>query len=542
MLNLELTNRRIGHYHVMEKLGEGGMAVIYKAVDTHSNDVVALKLLRPFLGDSTRALRRFEREVQALSRLSHPNIVQVLGFGEHEGWPYLVMEYVPGGTLKQKIGQPIHWQSAAQLLLPIARSLRYAHENGITHRDIKPTNILLGQMGEPKLSDFGIAKLIDGDELTSDLTGTGMGVGTPDYMAPEQFTGSADPRVDVYALGIVFYELVTGSKPFTSSTPGGVILKKTSERPPLPTHFVKSLPAEVEGFLLRSIEKNPDARFQSMTEVVAILENLAAGKSNFRLPRKRGSHRVRLGLAICAGAITLSLSVWLLTTSQTTTRGTEQPSAPPGEAEAGLTDPPTSIPSPIITVQPAVTTVPFLFQDEFVDLASGWDRGNSQDFLTDYQDGAYRIWIDTPERIAWSTPGLNFDSDIRLEVFATKRGGPDNNAFGLLCRHSRADNEFSFYFFYISSEGIAAIGKYIDGEPSYLANSPVANSAINPGEATNRINADCIGENLILYANGTQVLAAVDSSLQGGDVGLIARTFRDAGTDILFDNFAVAKP
>jgi serine/threonine protein kinase len=201
----DFTGQTIGRYHIIEALGEGGMATVYKAFDTRLERNVAIKVIRTDLFGTTvlnRMLKRFEREAKVLAKLSHPNIVKVLDYGEHDGAPYLVMEYLPGGTLKQKLaGRQISWQDAIRLLMPVARALAHAHASGIIHRDIKPSNILITQTGEPMLSDFGIAKILE-NETTTELTTSGAGIGTPDYMAPEQGMGQADERADVYALGI----------------------------------------------------------------------------------------------------------------------------------------------------------------------------------------------------------------------------------------------------------------------------------------------------------------------------------------------------
>ncbi|MEW5941247.1 MAG: serine/threonine-protein kinase, partial [Chloroflexota bacterium] len=184
-----LTGQSLGRYHILEQLGEGGMATVYKAYDTRLEADVAVKVIRtenlaPTLVEA--ALKRFEREAKALARLTHPNIVKVTDYGEHEGKPFLVMEYLPGGTLKARLGQPIPWQEAARILLPIARALDFAHRQNMIHRDVKPSNILVTSDGEPMLTDFGVAKILDLQGALT-LTGTGMGIGTPEYMAPEQW-------------------------------------------------------------------------------------------------------------------------------------------------------------------------------------------------------------------------------------------------------------------------------------------------------------------------------------------------------------------
>ena len=296
----------IGRYHVLEQLGEGGMATVYKAFDTRLEREVAIKLLRTERLDSRKATKRFEIEAKALAKLNHPNIVQVLDFGEHDGTPYLVMEYVPGGTLKKQLGKPLPWQQAAQLLAPIARALAYAHENNLVHRDVKPSNILITSTGIPKLADFGIAKMLEMEE-TMDLTGTSVGVGTPWYMSPEQGKGEKiDQRTDIYSLGIVFYELVTGRKPYQADTPMAVIYQHVQDPLPRPTKIVSSLPSHVEQFLFKALAKEPENRFQSMGEIADVLEKLGAGaKVKVRAPGKN----TRRTLAVLGGIAVVTILV-----------------------------------------------------------------------------------------------------------------------------------------------------------------------------------------------------------------------------------------
>ncbi|MEJ5201843.1 MAG: serine/threonine-protein kinase [Anaerolineales bacterium] len=234
----------LGRYQVVELLGEGGMATVYKAVDTRLDREVAIKAIRSedFPPSQAERLRkRFDREARVLAQLTHTNIVPIIDYGEHEGAPYLVMPYLPGGALKRREkGMP--WREALRLVLPIADALAYAHAHGILHRDVNPSNILMTETGLPMLSDFGIARLLE-DESGHTLTGTG-GIGTPGYMAPEQVVGSKglDVRADVYSLGVVLYELVAGRMPFEAERPSGILLKQMTEAPPPLGQVVKDIP------------------------------------------------------------------------------------------------------------------------------------------------------------------------------------------------------------------------------------------------------------------------------------------------------------
>ena len=271
-----LVGQTLGRYHVVEQLGEGGMAVVYKAFDTRLERAVALKVIRTERMDDSQFLGRFEREARALAKLTHPNIVHINDYGEHEGLPYLVMDFIPAGTLKERIGAPIPWAEAAWFLAPVARALEYAHTQGIIHRDIKPSNILVTDSGQPMLTDFGIAKILQ-DDKSGGLTTSGIGMGTPDYMSPEQVMGSAvDGRSDVYSLGIVFYEMVTGRTPYRADTPMAIAIKLVNDPLPRPRQFVPGLPPQAEQVIFKAVAKKADDRYLDMGAFAAALESLAA--------------------------------------------------------------------------------------------------------------------------------------------------------------------------------------------------------------------------------------------------------------------------
>ena len=282
----DLTGKDINRYHIIKKLGQGGMAVVYQAFDTRLERDVAIKIIRKdaFPAETHgRILKRFEREAKTLAKLSHSSIVKIYDYGEYEDAPYLVMELFEGGTLKDYLGQPMPFSQAVNLLLPVARGLAYAHKQGVLHRDVKPSNILINQQsGEVVLTDFGIAKLLEDNEGQT-LTGTGVGVGTPEYMAPEQGLGRAvDGRADVYALGIVFYELLTGRKPFQAETPLAVLYKQMNDPLPNPGEVVAGLPKEVEQVLYKALSKDPENRYEDMDAFADVLEKLLWNKTSGR--------------------------------------------------------------------------------------------------------------------------------------------------------------------------------------------------------------------------------------------------------------------
>jgi len=312
-----LIGQSLGRYHILEQLGEGGMAVVYKAYDTRLETDVAVKVIRtenlPQSGVE-RALKRFEREAKALAKLTYPNIVPIIDYGEYEDSPYLVMKYLPGGTLKQRLGHPMPYQEAARILAPIARALEYAHQHGIVHRDVKPSNILITDRGQPMLSDFGVAKILEADE-TMDLTGTSIGVGTPEYMAPEQVTSkTADARADIYSLGVVFFELVTGRKPFVADTPMAVLFKQASEPLPRPKQFVPGLPEIVEKVLFKALTKDVKDRYQDAGAFAEALERITQGQAVEESHPIRDSMRSILLRWVAIGLIVVAVAMgsWFL--------------------------------------------------------------------------------------------------------------------------------------------------------------------------------------------------------------------------------------
>lgn len=289
-----LIGRELGRYQVVEKLGEGGMATVYKAQDTRLDRMVALKVIRMERDSNGDYLKRFEREAKALAKLSHPNIVHVNEYGEFDGTPYIVMDYIPSGTLKQRMGKPISWKDAIQFILPIANALDYAHQHHVIHRDVKPANILITEDGAPMLSDFGLAKILDSG-VGSDLSGSGMaGIGTPEYMAPEQVLGKqADGRADMYALAIVLFEMITGCLPFKADTPIAIGFKQCYDPVPDPKRWAAEIPQGVEHVLIKALAKDPEDRFADMASFNKALQTLILSGGIYRSPDRETLESVR---------------------------------------------------------------------------------------------------------------------------------------------------------------------------------------------------------------------------------------------------------
>jgi serine/threonine-protein kinase len=284
---MDYSGHQFEHYQLIAKLGQGGMATVYKAYDTRLERDVAIKVVRKESippEQLERILKRFEREAKALAKFIHPNIVPVHDYGEFQGAPFLVMAYLPGGTLKERIGQPLPVQTALRYVIPIAGALGYAHQRGVIHRDVKPSNILTTEDGALMLSDFGIAQILE--EATTQLTATGMGVGTPEYMAPEQWQGKATAASDQYALGVVLFELLTGQKPYSAETPLAVALKVMSEPLPRPSDLVPEIPEDVEKVLYKALARDPQDRYEDMEVLRKALGIMIAVSSDSPLKGK----------------------------------------------------------------------------------------------------------------------------------------------------------------------------------------------------------------------------------------------------------------
>ncbi|MBI1879270.1 MAG: serine/threonine-protein kinase PknK, partial [Chloroflexi bacterium] len=281
-----LSGQAIGPYRVVEKLGAGGMAEVYKAYQPRLDRYVALKFIRPELLSAEDFRPRFEREAKTLAQLSHPNIIHVYDFGEEGRHCYLAMEYVAGGTLKEWLrslsaaGQVMSLEQALAILQQVSAGLDYAHQQGVIHRDIKPANIMLTADGRALLNDFGIAKVIS---TSRELTQTGSTTGTPAYMSPEQISGGADKigsASDLYSLGVVLYELVTGQTPFSADTPMGLMLKQVKEPPPPPRSLNPTLPEPAERVILRALAKDPAERYQRAGELAQAFQQAIRAASS----------------------------------------------------------------------------------------------------------------------------------------------------------------------------------------------------------------------------------------------------------------------
>jgi serine/threonine protein kinase len=595
--NRAMTRETIARYELQSEIGRGGMAVVYLAYDPNFRRNVAIKLVSVNLQENLIFRERFEREAQLIAKIEHPAIVPVYDFGEQDKRLYLVMRLMPGGPLSNKIKEGrLTLGYVTQILSQIAPALDAVHAQGIVHRDLKPGNILFDGFGNPAISDFGIAHL---SAATTDLTGSAV-IGTPSYMSPEQVRGdiNLDGRSDVYALGVILFEMLTGRGPFQATTPMSVALKHLTDPIPSIRAFRSDLPTEVELILNKAMAKDQEMRYANASELAlelrAILEafhqngtpepspvstpqhgeistevdltdnSLAAFRSS-SAPQLEGflsnsnpsqkfpemnavpleaagqfpastTNRKQSHRTIPKIAVTTGVALLLLFLCGSISLFGTWASLQFTSLFSGRN--PTAVPNVAATAPGSIQEI-VLFSDDFSNPQSGWPTIQNAQGGYSYQTDGYHITVEEMDAVLWAKTS-RADDNVSIYVDAKPVREGMNGYYGLLCR---IQDEKNFYYFVVRSNGDYNIGKYKNGEFQPLfSNEWKRSDAINQGSQTNRLKANCSANILRFYANNVMLGEVVDTDFVSGFSGIVVAALDTLGSEVLFNNFLITQP
>ena len=557
----------LGPYRIINQIGQGGMASVYKAYQASMDRNVAIKVLPSQLAESTEFVKRFQQEARIIANLEHPHILPVFDYGESDGTAYFVMRYLEAGTLKDRMeaGRQLPLNEIDRIFTQLTDALSYAHSHGVVHRDLKPANALVDSQGNLFLTDFGIAKLLE--SASPRLTQTDAIMGTPAYISPEQaLAQTVDQRSDIYSLGIILYEMVTGRVPFMADTPLAVILKHVSDPLPLPSLIKTDVPASIEQVILKALAKDPQDRFATASEFVsawkrALEQNETARRApetvsvpisrpgtpsaqtqgkpapSFRAAPKSGTSTGWLVGCLVVGCLLLTVGgVGIYFASSF--------------GSLPLTSPVTDTPLPTVTA-----TVPFptetaisinignvLLEDDFSAGNSNWGTLQNSDASIEYLDDALRMLVFTQNWIVWSTPNDTGYENAHIEVTVIINDTDSNTAFGIRC-NQQASTDDSYYYFAVTPGGQYVIAKAEAGQTDlFLTNNDQWGDSdlIARNASSYRVGADCGNGTLTLYVDGQQIDSVSDSSYTRGGVALFTWSAEAATTtDVSFDDFLI---
>lgn len=447
----------LGSYRIINEIGTGGMASVYKAYQASMDRNVAIKVLPKQLAESDEFVKRFQQEARTIAKLEHPYILPVFDYGEENGITYFVMRYLEAGTLKEKIqAGPLLLKEVDRIFTQLADALGYAHAQGVIHRDLKPANTLVDANGNLFLTDFGIAKLLE--SASPRLTQTDAILGTPAYISPEQAAAlDVDQRSDIYSLGIILYEMVTGHLPFTADTPLAVILKHLQDPLPLPSKIKPDISPAIEQVILKALAKDPDDRFATTNDFLSawkdalkdiplntgkISASQSTGKVDSATSTSSKPQRSLTGWAIgCFVLICLAITA-LGGLGLITSYFNREPS---------VTEIPTQAQSPTQVSTPTENFIPNIILEDDFSSNQNWGTISDSNSLVQYEDETLRAIVYRDDWLIWSTPNQTGYENVHIEITVMNNDTDPNTAFGLMC-HQQAGNQ-SFYYLVITPAG-----------------------------------------------------------------------------------------
>ena len=552
----DTVNTKVDRYLLQERIGTGGMARVYRAIDTNLDRAVAIKILHEHLSDDPSFKERFEREAKLIASLNHPNIVQIYDFNwfERDGYPvyYMVMPLIPGKTLATTLddlaeaGERLPHDNVLRLALELSDALGYAHTAGMIHRDVKPANIILNERGQAVLTDFGIARLIESSRLTQD----GISTGTPAYMSPEQATGlPGDARSDLYALGAILFELLTGHPPYSGDDGMSLMLKHLNAPVPAITDTLPQASPELDELIAKALAKRPADRFQTAAEfsdalktaflgsLVTVLPILTrttatqtapqvepasvAAETAPALPAAGGRRWLRwaiFGAALLAVAAVVALFV----------RGSGPPPADVNGEDSGA--------SPVAPAN-------LFFISDFSAGDSyrlNWPQGTLGGLLQEMTPGGY-YRLRSEQTSTASTAIFNPDyvySSVSISM--TGRLDESSNpagAYGIAFRYLDQDH---YNVFAVDGMGRYSVWVRNEGTWSELRGASenwTADPVVQPIGAENRLLLDVLGSSVTGYVNGARLFRVNDATFSRGNIGIYLATHTEGVTDVYVDQY-----
>ena len=569
-LNRPVPNLQIAGYTIQAVAGRGGMGTVYRAEQASPKRLVALKLLTETAA-SPASLAAFQREANTIARLEHPHILPVYGFGETGGRPYLVLRYLSGGSVADRLKKgPIDPPTALRWMRGVADALDFAHGRGLVHRDVKPSNVLLDQTGNPYLTDFGIAGgmlAAEGDRPS----------GSAPYMSPEQGRGEAvDHRADIYSLAVTLYEMLTGQRPYEAETPLGIIVRHISDPIPSARASNPAIAPAVDELLRWGMAKQPAERPQTAGEFAQLLDRaiahpqaplraptalagqsptllmpdagapvarpgqsptiMVAGAGAAAVPAaRRGLSPMVLGamavIGLCLlGALVLGGGAALMAVLA------PQPTARPTAAE------PLNTPVAVLTATPSGQ----LLADDFENPAGGFliTRQEYPEGRVEFAEGALRITV-LVAGFEWRSPSQRVDApDVVIDVDVTQVSGPDRNELAVLCRFQADDDQAPgdterFVAFAISGEGEYSIWQKRDEKIDRLVNWTAAPGLSTGAGTPHHFTVTCQGPTLRLEVDGVRLHETTDPAPTHGDVAMMAGLRAEGELVVVFDEVVV---
>lgn len=530
----------LGAYRIIEQVGEGGMATVYKAYQASMDRHVAIKVLPLELAKNDEFVQRFQQEARIIAKLEHPHILPVFDYGEENGVVYFAMRYLDTGTLKDKLlSETLSLDEVNNIFIQLAGALGYAHAQGVVHRDLKPANVLVDANGNLFLTDFGIAKILE--SASPSLTQTSAVMGTPTYISPEQASAlPIDQRTDIYSLGVMLYEMVTGQVPFVADTPLGVIIKHLSEPLPLPSLVNPEISPAIEQVLLKALAKETQDRFSNVAEFVSAWKQALQGvdvspdisqkglkpalptqekpATSTRAVSKSGRSLIGYGIG-CIAVICLAFSALggLGLASQFFNRASTptQASIIPGE---------------------------IILQEKFSAPATTWGVVDDENSYVYLDNEALRMTISKRNWFVWSSPNSIVYRDVYLETTVINNDTDQYTAFGLFC-NQQTDGQ-SFYYFGITPAGQYAIARVDSGTlENFITNNGQwgYSNLIETNAPSYHVEAACGNGVLTLSVNGQLIDTVTDTTYTSGRAGVFIWSAEQATkTDISFDDFLLA--